>query len=217
MPPKRRGAQRSGTSAAWARGFFTGLASGGLTAAIVYFSVLSKNPAALPDNTPKPADGDSARVVGGPKPKFEFYTILPELEVPVPDQPSGDTRQASVPPALQTPPPPIQGTVAPGAAGAPTPPLPAPQALPPGAPPASSSGRYILQAGSSRNGADAERLRASLALQGMVAQVQPVNINGETWHRIRVGPFASRTEADTAQRQLHAAKINTMLLELRTP
>ena len=217
MATKRRGAQRSGTSAAWARGFFTGLASGGLTAAVVYFSVLSKNPAALPDNTPKPADGDSAKAVGGPKPKFEFYTILPELEVPVPDQPSGDARQASVPPALQTPSPPIQGTVAPGAAGAPTQPLPAPQPLPPGAPPASSGGRYILQAGSSRNSADAERLRASLAMQGMVAQVQPVNINGETWHRIRVGPFASRAEADTAQRQLHAAKINTMLLELRAP
>lgn len=217
MATKRRGAQRSGTSAAWARGFFTGLASGGLAAAVVYFSVLSKNPAALPNDAPKPADVDSAKAGGGPKPKFEFYTILPELEVPVPDQPPGDTRQASVPPALQAPPPPLQGTVAPGAAGAPAQPLPARQALPPVAPPASSGGRYILQAGSSRNGADAERLRASLALQGMVAQVQPVNINGETWHRIRVGPFASRAEADTAQRQLHGARINTMLLELRAP
>ncbi|HCZ49477.1 MAG TPA: sporulation protein, partial [Gammaproteobacteria bacterium] len=59
------------------------------------------------------------------------------------------------------------------------------------------------------------RLRASLALQGMVAHIQTVNINGETWHRIRVGPFASRTEADAAQRQLRGADINTMLLELR--
>lgn len=217
MTTKRRGAQRSGTSAAWARGFFTGLASGGLAAAVVYFSVLSPNPGALPDNASKPTNMDTAKAVGGPKPKFEFYTILPELEVPVPDQPSDDMRQASVPPALQTPPPPIQGTVEPGAAGAPTQPLPAPQALPPVAPPATSGERYILQAGSSRNGADAERLRASLALQGMVAQVQPVNINGETWHRIRVGPFGSRTEADAAQRQLHAAKINTMLLKLRAP
>lgn len=215
MATKRRGAQRAGAGAVWARGFFTGLASGGLVAAVVYFSVLSPDPAAPPDGTPKATD--AAKTVSGPKPKFEFYTILPELEVPVPDQPSGDTRQASVPSALQTPPPPIQGTVAPGAAGAPSPPLPAPQALPTETPPASTGGRYILQAGSSRNGADAERLRASLALQGMVAQVQPVNINGETWHRIRVGPFASRTEADTAQRQLHAAKINTMLLELRAP
>ena len=217
MATKRRGAQRSGTGTVWARGFFTGLASGALAAAVVYFSVLSPNPAVTPTGASKPTKADAGKAISGPKPKFEFYTILPELEVPVPDQPSGETRQASVPPALQTPPPPIQGTVAPGAAAAPSPPLPAPQALAPATAPASSGGRYILQAGSSRNAADAERLRASLALQGMVAQVQPVNINGETWHRIRVGPFASRTEADAAQRQLHGAKINTLLLELRAP
>jgi len=214
MATKRRGAQRAGAGAVWVRGFFTGLASGGVAAAVVYFSVLSPDPPAIPD---APKATDAAKTVSGPKPKFEFYTILPELEVPVPDQPSGEPRQASVPPALQTPPPPLEGTVAPGAAGAPPQPLPAPQALPPATPPASSGGRYILQAGSSRNSADAERLRASLALQGMVAQVQPVSINGETWHRIRVGPFGSRADADAAQRQLHAAKINTMLLELRAP
>lgn len=214
MATRRRGAKRSGTGAVWARGFFTGLASGGLAAAFVYFSVLSPNPADIPDGAPKVAD--AGKTISAPKPKFEFYTILPELEVPVPDQPTGEARPASVPPALQTPPP-VQGTVAAGAAAAPSQPLPVPQALPPATPPASTGGRYILQAGSSRNAADAERLRASLALQGMVAQVQPVNINGETWHRIRVGPFASRTEADAAQRQLHGAKINTLLLELRSP
>lgn len=213
MATKRRGAQRSGTGAAWMRGFFSGLASGGLAAAVVYFSVLS--PANKPTSTPKPAAVETAKAVAGPKPKFEFYTILPELEVPVPDQPSGELRQANVPPALQTPPPPPAGSVAPRAADAPTQPLPPPPA--PAAAPASSGGRYILQAGSSRNGVDAERLRASLALQGMVAQVQPVTLNGETWHRIRVGPFASLAEADVAQRQLRAAKINTMLLELRAP
>lgn len=217
MANKRRGAQRSGTSAAWARGFFTGLASGALAAAGVYFSVLSPNPTATPDDAPKPADVDAAKAVSGPKPKFEFYTILPELEVPVPDQPTAEPRQASIPPALQTPPAAAAGTPAPGAAGAPAQTLPPPQPLPPAAPPAAGGGRYILQAGSSRNGADAERLRANLALQGMVAQVQPVTINGETWHRIRVGPFGSRAEADAAQRQLHGAKINTMLLELRAP
>jgi cell division protein FtsN len=92
-----------------------------------------------------------------------------------------------------------------------------PPAEPLAPPPPAGGGRYILQAGSSRNAADAERLRASLALQGMAAQVQPVTVNGETWHRIRVGPFASRPEADAAQRQLHGARINTMLLELRKP
>ena len=213
MATKRRGARRAGSGGAWARGFFTGLASGGLVAAVVYFSWLSPQ-SAVPTPTAKPAAGD-AKTIAGPKPKFEFYTILPELEVPVPDQPRDDARQASVPPALREPPPALPGTPAPGASGAPAPALPPAEPLAPQAP--TSGQRYILQAGSSRNAADAERLRASLALQGMVAQVQPVNVNGETWHRIRVGPFGNRAEADAAQRQLHAARINTMLLELRNP
>jgi cell division protein FtsN len=213
MASKRRGAQRTGGGASWARGFVTGIASGGIVAAVLYFSVLNRQPAVKPSPDATKAETADAKTITGPKPKFEFYTILPELEVPVPDQPSGDTRQATVPRALQTPPAP-QGAPTPGATGAPQAAL--PPAEPLAAPPA-GGGRYILQAGSSRNPADAERLRASLALQGMSAQVQPVNVNGETWHRIRVGPFASRAEADAAQRQLHGARINTMLLELRNP
>lgn len=215
MATKRRGAQRKGGAGAWVRGFFTGIASGALAAAVLYFAVLSPQPS----DTQAPGFTKSApaqaKSIAGPKPKFEFYTILPELEVPVSDQPAGDTRQATVPPALQAPPQALPGTPAPGAAGAPPPASPPAEPLAP--PPPAGGGRYILQAGSSRNAADAERLRASLALQGMAAQVQPVTVNGETWHRIRVGPFASRPEADAAQRQLHGARINTMLLELRNP
>lgn len=217
MAGKRRGAQRTGNGAAWARGFFTGIASGGIAAAALYFAVLSPRPAdqpAPPAATKNTADG--AKTIAGPKPKFEFYTILPELEVPVPDQPSGEARQASVPPALREPPAAPPGSPAPGATGAPPAALPPAEPLTPTPPPA-GGGRYILQAGSSRSAADAERLRASLALQGMVAQVQAVTVNGETWHRIRVGPFASRAEADAAQRQLRSARINTLLLELRNP
>lgn len=212
MANKRRGAQRTG-GASWARGFVTGIASAGIAAAVLYFSVLNRQPGEKPSPDATKAETADSKTSSGPKPKFEFYTILPELEVPVPDQPA-DARQASVPPALREAVPPPQGNPAPGATGAPPAALPPAQPLPPTA---SAGGRYILQAGSSRNPADAERLRASLALQGMSAQVQPVSVNGETWHRIRVGPFASRTEADAAQRQLHGARINTMLLELRNP
>jgi cell division protein FtsN len=213
MATRRRGAKRTGSGGVWARGFFTGIASGALAAAVLYFAVLSPQPADKAPSGALKGEAVDAKTIAGPKPKFEFYTILPELEVPVPDQPAGDARQATVPPALKAPPA-LQGTPVPGATGAPPPALPPAEPL---APPPATGGRYILQAGSSRNAADAERLRASLALQGMTAQVQPVTVNGETWHRIRVGPFASRAEADVAQRQLHGARINTMLLELRNP
>ena len=204
MATKRRGARRNGNSAAWLRGFTTGLASGAIAAAAVYFLVLSPGTdSGVTAKHPPKATAKQVQAPTGPKPKFEFYTILPELEVPVPET-AEDQRQAAVPPALQTP------AAVPSASAEP------PATSAPSAPTASAdAGRYILQAGSSRNAADAERLRASLALQGMVARIQTVNINGETWHRIRVGPFASRPEADAAQRQLRSADINTMLLELR--
>ncbi|WP_372720096.1 SPOR domain-containing protein [Immundisolibacter sp.] len=204
MANKRRGAQRAGSGVIWGRGFMTGLASGIIAAAAVYFVVLSPAQQAVPVAIEMPKDDVK---LSGPKPKFEFYTILPELEVPVPSQSADTARPTAMPPALQAPP------------GNTTPPAPAPLAEPtppPLAAPA-ADGRYILQAGSSRNAVDAERLRASLALQGMVAQIQVVSINGETWHRIRVGPFNTRADAETVQRQLRNADITTMLLELRTP
>lgn len=197
MATKRRGARRNGNGAIWLRGFTTGLASGAIAAAAVYFLVLS--PATDTGSSAK-RPAKQAQAPTGPKPKFEFYTILPELEVPVPET-AENQRQAAMPPALKTP------KTAPSAPAEPAP-TPTPAA-------SADAGRYILQAGSSRNAVDAERLRASLALQGMVARIQTVNINGETWHRIRVGPFGSRTEADAARRQLRGADINTMLLELR--
>ena len=50
--------------------------------------------------------------------------------------------------------------------------------------------RYYLQAGSFRRFEDADRVKAQLALLGVVAGVQRVTINGgETWHRVRVGSY----------------------------
>lgn len=52
-------------------------------------------------------------------------------------------------------------------------------------------GTYILQVGSFRNGNDADRLRAELALLGIESRVQTVTIDEtDTWHRVRVGPFS---------------------------
>lgn len=51
-------------------------------------------------------------------------------------------------------------------------------------------GTYILQVGSFRNGGDADRLRAELALLGIESRIQTVTIDDtDTWHRVRVGPL----------------------------
>ena len=52
-------------------------------------------------------------------------------------------------------------------------------------------GTYILQVGSFRNGGDADRLRAELALLGIESRIQTVTIDDtDTWHRVRVGPMS---------------------------
>ncbi|HCO44193.1 MAG TPA: hypothetical protein DIT63_08790, partial [Gammaproteobacteria bacterium] len=103
MATKRRGARRNGNGAVWLRGFTTGLASGAIAAAAVYFLILSPGTHTDTAKRASKTPAKQAQTPAGPKPKFEFYTILPELEVPVPDT-AEDQRQAAVPPALQTPP-----------------------------------------------------------------------------------------------------------------
>jgi len=49
---------------------------------------------------------------------------------------------------------------------------------------------YLVQAGSFQNAADAEKLKAKLALVGLEASVQSVDLPGKgIWHRVRLGPF----------------------------
>lgn len=57
-----------------------------------------------------------------------------------------------------------------------------------------------LQAGSFANATDAENLKATLAMKGMEASVQKVTIPGKgEMHRVRVGPFSSEQELNSAR------------------
>lgn len=57
-----------------------------------------------------------------------------------------------------------------------------------------------LQAGAFANAADAENLKATLAMKGMVASVQTVTIPGKgEWHRVRLGPFKNEQEMTAAR------------------
>lgn len=57
-----------------------------------------------------------------------------------------------------------------------------------------------LQAGSFASAADAENLKASLAMKGLDSSVQTVNIPGKgEMHRVRVGPFANEQDLNNAR------------------
>ncbi|WP_235015313.1 SPOR domain-containing protein [Oceanicoccus sp. KOV_DT_Chl] len=72
---------------------------------------------------------------------------------------------------------------------------------------------YILQAGSFKKAADADRLRAKLILMGLDANVDEVaNANGN-WHRVQVGPFTDRSKLAKARNTLISQGIDTLLLK----
>ena len=56
--------------------------------------------------------------------------------------------------------------------------------------PITEPGQYVLQAGSFKNFADADRMQATLAMLGLEARVQKVSIDSDTWHRVRLGPYS---------------------------
>ncbi|OGI42439.1 MAG: hypothetical protein A2150_07880 [Candidatus Muproteobacteria bacterium RBG_16_64_11] len=87
----------------------------------------------------------------------------------------------------------------------------------PVAKPESETGvNYILQAGSFSNPADADQLRAKLALSGLEARIEKVAIEGKgEFHRVRLGPYGSVQELDNADGRLAKLGIKAVRLKLK--
>jgi cell division protein FtsN len=75
-------------------------------------------------------------------------------------------------------------------------------------------GVYVLQAGSYRNQADADRVRAQLALQGIDAKVQRVAVDNDVWHRVRIGPISDLGELNRVRKQLQAADVDGLVIRV---
>lgn len=145
-------------------------------------------PAAPPPSaTPEPAPEE-------PKPpRFDFYTVLPEQEVVIPEQEMGKPAPAATPAS---------------------PPKPGPESTP------ETTGQsvFLLQMGSFRNHKDADRLKASLAMLGISAEIQSVTVSGPTGqntvHRVRGGPYA-RDQAQSLHETLKSNKVNSIVIRIQ--
>ena len=74
---------------------------------------------------------------------------------------------------------------------------------------------YILQAGSFKSHREAEQLKARLAFMGVEANIQAVSVSAEErWHRVRIGPFSSISQADEIKRKLKQKRIPAIVLKL---
>jgi cell division protein FtsN len=116
-------------------------------------------------------------------PQYDFYRMLPRLNVPVPH----DEGHSSHPPPSAA----SQPVRAAGASGA----------------------SYVLQVGSYRSSAEAAQVRARLARVGISAQVERIAEGSRTWNRVRIGPLSdaelARVRAELRTANIHALVIRT--------
>ncbi len=126
--------------------------------------------------------------------QFDFYKVLPEKEVVIPS-----TELSAMAKAEQQKAAAANNATAPAPASA--------------APTASAQGGYVLQVGAFPSASDADAMKAKLALQGFTAHVQKVTLDGQTWNRVRIGPFSSATQLQAVQKQLSGAGIHAIPLK----
>lgn len=81
--------------------------------------------------------------------------------------------------------------------------------------PATESTRYVLQAGSFDSSADADDLKARIAMTGEQAHVEPIEVNGKTMYRVRLGPFDNAESANAAKSSLSGQGISADKISIK--
>ncbi|MBN8442014.1 MAG: SPOR domain-containing protein [Thauera sp.] len=185
-------------------GIFIGLIFGALIAAGAAWYFTRANPfQSVPAATPRAPAGDQAPIALPGKPgdrpvvkqDFEFYKILPQGN----GAPTGEPA-----PAVAKPKEPAKEMA--------KEPVPVKEAVP------KQVERLYLQVGSFENPAEADNLKARLALAGIEASGQRVQLaDGRTVHRVRIGPFSSPEEMNPARARLAEAGFNATVSRAGNP
>ncbi len=182
-PPPRRRKEPRGTCAFW-------FLAGGLVGAFGVGSAWLYNEPAATDEPTAAAVAADQPAQPRPKPRFDFYEMLPKEEVVVPAEREPEPVPLPAPgQQLQAPAAPAQTATA----------EPAPEPMPDTT---AGPNSYVLQVASFRRTDDAEKLKAQLALLGIQTTIQTVTIDsGQTYHRVRTGAYA-RPDANAVRAKL---------------
>jgi cell division protein FtsN len=193
--PQRRRRSRRRSGAGLPRGFAMGIVLLVCTGLVAWYfrgalDGIGPAPEATTGESPAPASkpGTKPAQKAGQKPgpasppegpaaeaddRFEFYEVLPDAEVDVPEQP------ARTEPAT-----------------------PAPVSVP---------GTYVIQAGSFPDFAEADKVKARLALLGIVSEIQTADVSGRRFHRVRVGPIDDLGELNRLRARLRQNGIESIV------
>jgi cell division septation protein DedD len=117
--------------------------------------------------------------------RFEFYQLLPGMEVPLPETTKEIVTHTSKP------------TLKPALAKTET---------------KLAAAQYLVQAGNFRALVNAESLKERLHLQGLFAKIQKIDAENGVWFRVTLGPFPSETIALSQKSRLAKEKIPGILI-----
>jgi cell division protein FtsN len=82
----------------------------------------------------------------------------------------------------------------------------------------SSKEVYFLQVAAFPKAADADNLKARLALSGIESKIQTAQLpDGGIWHRVRVGPFSDENELTDSREALKRINLEANLIKVREP
>jgi cell division protein FtsN len=133
----------------------------------------------VPRPEPRPDKDAGATDVEDSAKNYDFYDMLPNFEVVVPEKDREVSRERdNTPVKIERP------------------------------------GVDVLQAGSYRQQAEADRIRAQLKLQGIDANVQRVAVDDDVWHRVRIGPITDLTELNRLRARLRAADLDALVIRV---
>lgn len=73
---------------------------------------------------------------------------------------------------------------------------------------------YVLQAGSFKSEAEADKRRAAILLMGLPVKIVKVPVKpGEAWYRVVVGPFDGKASAQSAQTNLRSNGVEALVIK----
>lgn len=166
---------------------FSGVVTGLFIAFLIHLAQLQReNPPEQRDPVAEkgPQDSSGGDETGDSKgPEFDFYAVLPKMEMIVPEGEKGQTGDKDS------------------------------SSEPDGRPDLSHrhDEHFLLQAGSFGKAEDADRRRAELTLQGYNVQIQKAEMDdGRRFHRVMVGPFDNINAMHDAQDKLANNGIDTL-------
>lgn len=125
------------------------------------------------------------------RPGFSYHAVLPQLEL---DVPVAAPREAA--PKHQQVLPRIE------------------QAEPEQQQAVNNQGSYMFQLGAYRNRNQAIQMQQRAKQNGMNTRVEPAQVNGQTWYRVRLGPTDNLQIVNRWKQRLNSMGINPMMIRL---